>query len=178
MDAHNRTIAERWRSRVLDEDTVVLLGDVILGNKDAGIQFFSELPGRKVLVQGNHDPGHPSYRKKAQPHHLAAGRARYASVFEVREELIVSGDEFGLPGTILCHFPWSDSPDHAEDRTLIEQYGPNRTKHVKTTLIHGHVHSPEKVPFRHTVHVGVDAWLNGPASLDEVRSLVRESHLG
>lgn len=52
-------IAENWRERVRAEDTVVLVGDtswgLTLDEALADFQFLEALPGRKILLKGNHD---------------------------------------------------------------------------------------------------------------------------
>lgn len=45
-------ILKRWHERVQQDDTVIHLGDVMIGPRTD--QMFS-LPGRKILVRGNHD---------------------------------------------------------------------------------------------------------------------------
>lgn len=46
-------IITRWNETVRSEDTVIHLGDVMIGRKSEWIM--SSLPGRKILVRGNHD---------------------------------------------------------------------------------------------------------------------------
>lgn len=52
-------IAENWRERVGPEDTVVLVGDTSWGltlpEALPDFQFINALPGKKLLLKGNHD---------------------------------------------------------------------------------------------------------------------------
>ncbi len=52
-------IAENWRGLVEAEDTVVIPGDISWGMKleeaREDLKFLHELPGKKVLLKGNHD---------------------------------------------------------------------------------------------------------------------------
>ncbi len=52
-------LERHWRETVLEEDTVVLLGDTSWGmslpEALRDFQFLEALPGRKLLVKGNHD---------------------------------------------------------------------------------------------------------------------------
>ena len=52
-------LERHWRETVLEEDTVVLLGDTSWGmslpEALLDFQFLEALPGRKLLVKGNHD---------------------------------------------------------------------------------------------------------------------------
>lgn len=48
-------IVKNWTNLVQDNDTVIHLGDVILGRNGDLKDILEALPGRKVLVRGNHD---------------------------------------------------------------------------------------------------------------------------
>lgn len=56
---HPQRIAAAWRERVRDEDTVLIAGDISWAMKldDAlpDLQWIAALPGRKVMIRGNHD---------------------------------------------------------------------------------------------------------------------------
>jgi calcineurin-like phosphoesterase family protein len=46
---------KNWKQVVKPEDTVIHLGDVQIGKKSDQHDILSSLPGRKILVRGNHD---------------------------------------------------------------------------------------------------------------------------
>ncbi len=48
-------LAKNWHRLVGPEDRVYVLGDVILGQASQLAQYMEALPGRKVLIRGNHD---------------------------------------------------------------------------------------------------------------------------
>ena len=48
-------IIKNWKKRVTDEDTVFILGDVGLYHVDEIAEILNHLPGKKVLIKGNHD---------------------------------------------------------------------------------------------------------------------------
>ena len=56
---HFARIAQDWRSRVADEDVVLIPGDTSwamqLADAIPDLQSIGELPGRKLLIKGNHD---------------------------------------------------------------------------------------------------------------------------
>ncbi len=56
---HDQTIADNWRARVHADDIVLIPGDICWANKlsDAlhTIEWLHQLPGRKVILRGNHD---------------------------------------------------------------------------------------------------------------------------
>ena len=56
---HEKKIEKYWRRRVRPEDTVVLTGDHSWGRNlqecAEDLKFIENLPGRKILLRGNHD---------------------------------------------------------------------------------------------------------------------------
>lgn len=56
---HHLKIKENWENLVKDEDTVLIGGDISWAmNMDEAmidLDFISSLPGRKILIKGNHD---------------------------------------------------------------------------------------------------------------------------
>ncbi len=58
-DNYTDRIKANWKRTVNDDDTVVLIGDtswsISLDGAKADFQFLHELPGKKILLKGNHD---------------------------------------------------------------------------------------------------------------------------
>jgi predicted phosphohydrolase len=58
-DDHHLKIEKNWRDAVSGDDTVFIVGDISWGLKfegaEADIEWIHALPGRKVLLKGNHD---------------------------------------------------------------------------------------------------------------------------
>lgn len=56
---HEKKIWKYWNKRVTEEDTVVITGDHSWGKNleqsSRDLDFIAELPGRKILLRGNHD---------------------------------------------------------------------------------------------------------------------------
>ena len=56
---HEKKIEKFWNRRIRPEDTVVVTGDHSwgrnLGECTADLEFIMRLPGRKILLRGNHD---------------------------------------------------------------------------------------------------------------------------
>lgn len=56
---HPERIAQHWRARVRDTDTVLVCGDTSwatrLEDAAADLAYVGALPGRKILLRGNHD---------------------------------------------------------------------------------------------------------------------------
>ena len=59
IEDHNATLIRNWKSVVSEEDTIYILGDFYLGKmklaEDLCKDLLERLPGKKILVIGNHD---------------------------------------------------------------------------------------------------------------------------
>lgn len=55
IEEMNETIIKNFHSIVKPDDELWLLGDIFLGELEAGMSFFHQLPGKIRLVWGNHD---------------------------------------------------------------------------------------------------------------------------
>ena len=51
-------IIRNWQQTVKAEDLVIHVGDVFIGKSSGWDEIWPTLPGRKILVRGNHDWGH------------------------------------------------------------------------------------------------------------------------
>ena len=53
-----KLIVRNWQQTVKAEDLVIHVGDVFIGKSSGWDEIWPTLPGRKILVRGNHDWGH------------------------------------------------------------------------------------------------------------------------
>ncbi|PAB60644.1 metallophosphoesterase [Anaeromicrobium sediminis] len=64
---HHIKIEESWRSKITNEDTVLIPGDIswAMSLEDAKIdlEWIDKLPGKKILLRGNHDYWWTSLKK-------------------------------------------------------------------------------------------------------------------
>ena len=152
VEAHDQTLAAKWRHAVGEQDLVWVLGDLAVGRPEAALELLADLPGRKRLVSGNHDPVHPMHRDAPK------WSQAYAEVFE----WVTPFQRVSVHGrrVMLSHFPYER--DRYEVRYL--EY---RLRDGGLPLLHGHTHSRERQVGRE-VHVGVDAWDMRPVRDSEV----------
>ena len=58
-NGHDEKIEENWRKKITAEDTVVIPGDIswamTLDEARADFDFIESLPGKKIMLKGNHD---------------------------------------------------------------------------------------------------------------------------
>lgn len=160
---HDQAILDRWDETVAPDDVVWVLGDLTIGRGDLpqALAELRGLPGRKRLVLGNHDAGHPRFR---DAHRWSAP---YAEVFEH----VTQSARVKLQGVevLLSHFPYER--DRGETRH--EQW---RLPDRGVPLVHGHTHGTERLSRSAAgtpeLHVGLDAWDLRPVSDRELLALL------
>ena len=58
-DNYTEKIRENWLKNISDDDTIVLAGDISwamgLKNSYKDFEFINNLPGKKIILKGNHD---------------------------------------------------------------------------------------------------------------------------
>ena len=57
VEEMNEVLIKNWNDVVSQEDTIICLGDFVLGTKENIIEIGTKLNGHKILILGNHDRG-------------------------------------------------------------------------------------------------------------------------
>jgi predicted phosphohydrolase len=107
---HADRIALNWRRTVGDDDIVLVPGDISWAMKPAqaavDLEFIAALPGRKILMRGNHDYWWQSLAKVRAA--LPAGMNAIHNDFVAEEGVAICGTRgWNLPGGCL---PGGDDP--------------------------------------------------------------------
>lgn len=139
--------------QVLQEDTLLIhLGDVAMGRIEDSLGIVSQIPGRKLLIPGNHDRvssiESTTKQKRFRPLYEAAG-------FEILpEEVTTVIDGISL---IFNHYPPEDGNDVREvEKRRADKFRKLRPTEKKNAMIvHGHNHQLDNSG--KWVHVGVDS---------------------
>jgi calcineurin-like phosphoesterase family protein len=151
-----------WTETVGPDDEVWVLGDLALGHLVDSLALVGRLPGRKVLVPGNHDrcwAGSPKGVERWRAEYLAAGIDR----------IVDAPARFELPGgptALVDHFPFAGDSRDGPDR-----YQRWRPPDDGGWLLHGHVHTVWRQRGRR-INVGVDAWAGRPVPAELLAELV------
>lgn len=112
-EGHFDRISADWRARVRETDTVLIPGDIswAMQLRDAlpDLQAIDELPGRKIIIKGNHDYwwNTLSQVKSALPEGMAA----------IQHSALDAGDAV-ICGTRGWTLPTADSPLNPEDQKI------------------------------------------------------------
>ena len=163
---HDDFIVAKWRKVIQPDDDVWVLGDISGGGSAAQLGALATLlplPGRKILVAGNHDGVHPMHGRA-----MLRWAPFYADIFEhvcSAAQLRVEGHRIRL-----SHFP------RVADHTQEIRYANWRPPIYPEWLVHGHTHSLEVRTSLNEIHVGWDAWRR-PVNLGEIGAIIRSTTL-
>ena len=146
-EEHDNVIVSNWNNVVKPNDTVYILGDLMLGNQDHGIEYLNKLNGFKRIILGNHDTITKITRYSTEIEHLLA--IGYGAPLEYKKYRF-----------FLSHYP-----------TLTANY--TNEKHIHNQVINLCGHSHVKDPFADwnkgiIYHCELDAHNNYPVALDKI----------
>lgn len=152
VEEMNTAIVERWNNIVTDEDTVIILGDVLMGKAEENIKYLFQLKGQKKIVIGNHDTDRRCEMYTGGSHNISVAEGfRY----------VYKGYRFWM-----THYP-----------TLCDNYDDGTSLKKRVINLCGHTHTTD--PFsdwdKGTIyHVDCDAHNCTPISLDAIIRQLKE----
>lgn len=144
IDEMNEALVERWNKIVTDEDHVYVLGDLMLGDNEKGIDCLTQLNGILHIVLGNHDTSNRQkiYREIPQ-------------VDEIAWAIMLPYQKYHF---FMTHFPCMTG--NLEKESLKQM----------TLNLYGHTHQKDNFfedrPYMY--HVGVDSHNGVPVLLDDI----------
>ena len=145
IDEMNETLIANINSRVSEEDTLYLLGDVAYrGGVDKANQLISRINGRKILISGNHD-------------HKSLDPGLFESIHDFLE-IHVDGINISL-----MHYPMVSWPKKGYGSLHLHGHQHNSADYNYKQRICGILR----------YDVGVDANNYYPVSLEEIKSFFR-----
>lgn len=108
---HVKKIEKYWHKKVKEEDTIVITGDHSWGKNltqcEKDLDFIANLPGRKILLRGNHDMFWDA-KKTNQLNDLYAGRLMFL------QNNFYNYKDYALVGTKGYCYEGKDSYEHFE----------------------------------------------------------------
>ena len=147
IEDHDNALIENWNNMVSSDDDVYVLGDLMLGDKERGINLLNQLNGRVHIVVGNHDTTNK----------IDLYAAKLDTVVEIKPIIILKYKKYRF---YLSHYPTiTSSPEESK----LKDYLIN---------LYGHTHQTNKfyneIPFMY--NVGLDCHQNKPVSIDKIIS--------
>ena len=148
MEEHDAAIIERWNSVVTDEDEVYVLGDLMLGDNEAGMDKLLQLNGHIYIIAGNHDT------ERRIDMYTAFGDNKLEFLGFARRL------KKGKWSFMLSHYPMITANPGEE--------------YQKVWSIHGHTHSKWKYSGGRCYNVNMDAHDCYPVNLENIITDLKE----
>ena len=144
IDEMNKAIVHNWNSIVGPDDTVYVLGDVMLKNPEEGIELLKSLHGHIKIVLGNHDTDEREALYKT---------CQNVESVSLAERINYKGYRF-----FCTHYPCNTANLEKESlkKCILNLYGHT---HQKSNFY-------EDIPYMY--HVGVDSHNCTPVSIDDI----------
>lgn len=123
-DDYVERLERHWRELITDEDTVVIPGDVSWGmnlkQAQADFAFLNSLPGKKLILKGNHDYWWTTRRQMD----LFFEQNGFDTLRIVHNDAVVVEDKYAVCGTRGWFF---DAEEDADKLVLLREAGRLRT---------------------------------------------------
>lgn len=162
-DDHDEIIINNFIQKVGWEDKTYFLGDLSGGSDGKtrrALDIIRGLPGKKVLIPGNHCPVHPMHCEfEKWIDEYVPDPFLYVMPYIVKR---YDGKKF-----LFNHFP--SSGDHTDK----PRYKGLRMSDWEEWRLHGHTHSRDKGSGKE-IHVGLDSWNLFPVSINEILDEVKK----
>ena len=151
VEEMNEAIVERFNSVIKPEDTLYILGDIMLNDNDTGEDLLSRINGFKKIIRGNHDtsPRVEIYKKYTD------AEIKWADMIKYKKKNIY-----------LSHHP-----------TIVTNAG---ELHNLIINFYGHTHQTENFynNYVNMYHVGVDSHNCYPVLIDDALAAIKEKIQG
>jgi calcineurin-like phosphoesterase family protein len=115
VEEMNETIVRNWNNLITQEDKVIIVGDVAMGQIEKAPPLIRRLNGKKILVRGNHD--------KTLCKMIFADQEQYGDLFETitfQYEMTHKVDD-KKHQLVFAHFPFAHFA--GQDRGVINFHG-------------------------------------------------------
>lgn len=148
IEEHDETIIANWNRIINDDDDVYILGDLILGDNDEGIEKLKRLKGKLHIIYGNHCTDTRKNRYSELPNLVEAS---YATMLR-----------YGKWNFYLSHYPTIVGGIHNTKDKLWNLCGHSHTKDRFTDMEYK------------AYHVELDCHNNMPISIDDIILDIKE----
>jgi calcineurin-like phosphoesterase family protein len=164
VEEMDQTLLDNYNSIVNPDDIVYFLGDIAMGDRQAGLELIKQFNGYRILIPGNHDYNHSMHKESIRDKWKPIYRDAFNAVIETWHPAQTWSDYkikmSHFPGYITFsgddkYSPWMPSLDDCD------------------WLLCGHVHNSwQVIPEQHSINVGVDVHNYFPVSQDTLREIM------
>ena len=148
VDEMNQAIVNRFNSVIQPEDTLYILGDVMLNDNVKAEQYLAQIKGKKIFIRGNHDTNSrvEIYKKYTD------AKIKWADIIKIKGRSIY-----------ISHYPtYTANADDAPGKVTLN--------------FHGHTHQICNFTTNgfYMYHVGVDSHDCYPVLVDTIFEDIKE----
>ena len=167
----NQVILDRTNEKVTGRDTLVIIGDVVMGKLAENLALLGKLRARRIwMLPGNHDRFSLAYGHHGAVETQRTKRELWRSQYEAAHRRLraepdrtpsVWSVRIAEQPVLLSHYPYAGDSQEAERHAAL------RPRDTGLPLVHGHVHTRWRVrgPM---FNVGVDVNGFAPVGEDEL----------
>lgn len=150
VEEHDAAILENINQTLKSQDTLYVLGDLIMGEQDKSIEYLKQIHCQDIkIIIGNHDSKKKLELYSTLPNLEILG---YSYPIKVGKKII-----------FLSHYP-----------TVTTNWSDEKNLWQRVVNLCGHTHTFEKTdPITGSFHVELDAWNNKPVSYEEIIEYIR-----
>ena len=150
IEEHDKAIIDNINKIVKQQDTLYILGDLLLGDNMEGEKKLHQIQCEDVrIIRGNHCT---DVRVHLYEHSLGYQVLGCATLIKYKKK-----------NFMLSHYPM-----------LTQNMDDGKKPWQKTWNLCGHSHTKNKFdPITHSIHVELDAWDNKPVEIEEILELIR-----
>ena len=149
IEEHDNAIIRNWNETVRPQDYVYILGDLVLGDLDKGLEKLNKLNGAKYMIRGNHDT-----ENKIDRYYIETD----IMPMESDEYTLASTFQIGKWNFYLSHYP-----------VCLNDYRCASSSRKWCLCGHSHTKNKWQDIERCSYHVELDCHDNRPVSLDEIK---------
>ena len=160
IEEHDDTVIENWNSVVSKDDTVYVLGDIMMGNDtENSIRKLNRLNGNIIILLGNHDTNNKLI-EYAKCRNVKFIRDTDRNIVPLYAQIVKDGK---------WSFYCSHYPTFMTGNFLHNDHLP------KKIALHGHSHSQDKYEYLEygCYNIALDAHNNTPVLLEDIKEDLR-----
>ena len=152
IEEHDKIIITNINEVVKEEDTLYILGDLMLNDTTYGMECLKQIKCQDIrIILGNHDTNSRIELYKTLPNICIMG---YAALIKYKKW-----------NFMLSHYPMATT-----------NFDDDKKPFCRVWNICGHSHTKNKIdPITNSIHCELDAWDNYPVSLEQIRNYIKET---
>ena len=150
IETHDRAIIENINEIVKEDDTLYILGDLMLNDTAYGMECLKQIKCQDIrIILGNHDTNSRIELYKTLPNICIMG---YAALIKHKKW-----------NFMLSHYPMATT-----------NFDDDKSPFCRVWSLCGHSHTKDLFdPQTNSIHCELDAWDNYPVNIEQIKELIK-----